>query len=94
MTPENIGNFLGKHQFDADKMIFTNMVDSLILDTFGGFINSCPDQELCAKIKEVLIPIQVGEKEATDIPLVTRAAMDEYCQTEEEAVMQAEIRMM
>ena len=33
MTPENIANFIGSHMFDAQKIILTDMVDRLILDT-------------------------------------------------------------
>lgn len=61
-TPENMANFLGSHFYDAEKMIITDMVDRLILDTYGGFINTCPDQKLCAEIIPYLAPIQMGEK--------------------------------
>lgn len=43
MTPENIANFIGSHMFDTQKIILTDMVDRLILDTVGGFINNCPN---------------------------------------------------
>lgn len=43
MTPENIANFLGTHQFDAGKIILTDMIDRPILNTIGGFIDQCPD---------------------------------------------------
>ena len=36
MTPENIANFIGAHQYDAEKIILTEMLDNLILDTAGG----------------------------------------------------------
>ena len=36
MTPENIANFIGAHQYDAEKIILTDMLDNLILDTAGG----------------------------------------------------------
>ena len=62
-TPENMANFLGSHFYDAEKMIITDMVDRLILDTYGGFINTCPDQKLCSEIIPYLAPIQMGEKE-------------------------------
>lgn len=94
MTPENIANFIGSHQFDAAKMILTDMLDRLILDTAGGFINNCPNQELCRQILPNLIVIQTGAVEATEFPLVTREVFDEYCQMEEEAVMEAEISML
>lgn len=43
MTPKNIGNFIGSHQWDTEKMILTDMLDQLILETTGGFIFDCPD---------------------------------------------------
>lgn len=49
MTPENIANFIGAHQYDAEKIILTDMLDNLILDTAGGFIMNCPDQILCGR---------------------------------------------
>lgn len=94
MTSENIANFIGKHPYDADKIILTDMFDSLILDTFGNFINNCPNQELLKEIKADLVPIQMGEREAEDFPMVKRDILNEYIQMEEEAVMQAEMEMM
>lgn len=94
MTPENIANFLGSHQFDAEKIVLTDMIDRLILDTTGGFINNCPNQELCKNIISLLAPIQIGEKEATEFPMVTRELYEQYTDMEEQAVMEAEIRML
>lgn len=94
MTPKNIANFLGSHQFDAKKIILTDMLDRLVLDTAGGFIDNCPNQELCKQIIPVLAPIQMGEKEAEEFPIVTRQLHDEYIDMEEQAVMEATIAMM
>jgi len=93
-TPENIANFLGSHLYDADKMIITDMVDRLILDTYGGFINTCPNQKLCAEIIPYLAPIQMGEKEAGEILMVTREESDMYFAAEDQAVTMAECQMM
>lgn len=41
-TPENLANFVGSHFMDARQMIVTDMLDRLILDTTGGFLNRCP----------------------------------------------------
>ena len=57
-TPENLANFLGSHYLDAEKMVITDIADRLILDTIGGYINNCPDQELCREIIPYLAPIQ------------------------------------
>ena len=93
-TPENMANFLGSHFYDAKKMIITDMVDRLILDTCRGFINTCPAQKLCAEIIPYLAPIQMGEKEAGEILMVTREESDMYFAAEEQAVTMAECQMM
>ena len=93
-TPENMANFLGSHFYDAKKMIITNMVDRLILVTCGGFINTCSDQKLCAEIIPYLAPIQMGEKEAGEILMITREESDMYFAAEDEAVTMAECQMM
>ena len=94
MVPEKIANFLGSHQSDAEKIILTDMLDRLILDTAGGFINNCPNQELCKNIILLLVPIQMREKEVAEFPIVTRELYDQYTAIEERAVMEAEIRML
>lgn len=93
-TPENMANFLGSHFYDAEKMIITDMVDRLILDTYGGFINTCPDQKLCAEIIPYLAPIQMGEKETGEILMVTKEESDMYFAAEDQAVTMAECQMM
>ena len=93
-TPENLANFLGSHYLDAEKMVITDIVDRLILDTVGGYINNCPDQELCREIIPYLAPIQRGEKNAGEILMVTRDEADAYFMAEDEAVTMAEYGMM
>ena len=48
MTAEKISNFIEKNAFTADKIVITDMCDSLICESvFGGFLMNCPDQDLC-----------------------------------------------
>lgn len=54
----------------------------------------CPDQNLCREINLRLAPIQIGETERKDIHVVTREEMEELWAAEEEAMMQAEFRML
>lgn len=91
-TPENIANFLGSHFYDSEKMIITDIADRLILDTFGGFINSCPDQALCRKIVPILAPIQQGE-EPGEIIGVSREVADQYFFEEDQKATMAEMMM-
>lgn len=94
MTPKNIANFLGAHQFDVQKIVLTDMLDRLILDTAGGFINNCPNQELCKQIIPALAPLQMGEADAEEFPIITRELYEKYVAMEEDAVMQAEISVL
>lgn len=93
-TPENMANFLGSHFYDAEKMVITDICDRLILDTYGGFINNCPDQKLCAEIIPLLAPIQMGEAEVGDILMVTRDESKAYFAAEDEMVTIAEGMML
>jgi hypothetical protein len=49
---------------------------------------------LCREIISDLAPIQQGEVEPKEFPVVTREEMEALWDMEEEAVMQAEIRML
>lgn len=81
MTPENVANFIGAHQHDADKIVLTDIMDNLIMDTTGGFILNCSDQNLCGRVLPLLVPIQIGRRRAKEIPLVNRAAFEAYAGT-------------
>ncbi len=93
MTSNNLANFIGAHQFDSEKMIFTDMLDRLILDTSGGFIMNCPNQELCKQIIPLLAPIQMGEAEPKEIQMITREQWDEYGRYEDETATALEYGM-
>ena len=92
-TPENMANFVGSHFIDAQKMVITDFVDRLILDTCGGFIDTCPDQKLCMEINSHLAPIQMGEKEAGEILQLDRDQADAYFAAEDRAAAMAEYGM-
>lgn len=93
MTPENIANFIGFHQWDTEKMILTDMLDRLLLETTGGFIFDCPDQNLCREIISFLAPIQMGEREAKPFPIISNDDYEEYCRLEDVEVTAAELGM-
>lgn len=95
MTAENIANFMGKNACTADKIIMTDMCDNLICESvFGGFLINCPDQNLCREIIPYLAPIQMGAVEPKEFPVASRDEIEALWATEEEAVMQAEFRML
>jgi len=93
-TPENLANFIGSHFHDANRMTITDIVDRLILTTFGGFIADCPDQNLCLEIIPHLAPIQMGEKEAGEVLAIERTIANEYFVEEERMATQAEYQSM
>ena len=78
MKPENIANFVGGHFLDASKIILTDQTDRLILDTYGGFINCCPDKRLRAEVVNLLAPIQMSGGDAEEFPMITRDEYEEY----------------
>ena len=95
MTAENIANFIGKNAYAGDKIIMTDMCDNLICESvFGGILMNCPDQDLCREIIPHLAPIQMGEAEPKEFPVASRDEMEALWASEEEAVMQAEFRML
>ena len=87
LTPENLANFIGARGYDAKKIVITDVLDRLIVNTCMGMLDICPDQKLCGRIIKYLAPIQLGEK-------VERNAADEYFAMEDEAVTMAECQML
>ena len=83
LTAENVANYLGTHMYDAKKIVITDIFDCLVLDTFGGFINRCPDQGFCREVVGYLAPIQMGEKEPSELLCVSRYEAEKYYQQEE-----------
>lgn len=79
LTPKNIANLIGHFAFNAEKIIITDYVDNLVCDTFGGFINQCPDKKMLLKITKWLNPILMGTSEAVKVQFVSSDLMDEYC---------------
>lgn len=70
-SPSNIASFIMLKKEHADKIILTDTLDRLILNTFGEFINRCPDQKLLREITKELVPIQMGDKKPDDIAIVS-----------------------
>ena len=93
-SPSNIANFIMLHKENTDKMILTDMADRLVLNTFGEFINRCPDQELLQEILKDLVPMQLGDKEPVNIPVASETEFQALLNEEERNVMEAELRML
>lgn len=92
-TPENMANFIGSRFYGTQKMVITDILDRLILDTCGGFIFTCPDQRLCMEINSHLAPIQMGEEKAGEILQLDRREADAYFAAEDRAAAMAEYGM-
>jgi len=70
-SPTNIASFIMLKKEHADKIVLTDTLDRLILNTFGEFINRCPDQKLLREITKELVPMQMGDKKPDDIAIVS-----------------------
>lgn len=93
-SPENIANFIMLHKEHADHMILTDLADRLILNTFGEFINRCPDQEFLQEVLKELVPMQIGEKEPTKITAASEDEFQKLLYEEDQRVTEAELRML
>lgn len=92
-TPENMANFIGSRFLGTQKIVITDILDRLILDTCGGFIDTCPDRKLCMETNSHLVPIQIGEREAGEVLQMERRQADAYFAAEDRAVCMAEYGM-
>ena len=92
-TPENLANFIGSHFTDAGKMVITDVMDRLIVDTVGGFLDTCPDQKLCRELIGRLAPIQMGEQEPGESLAVDREMSEEYFREEDQMITMMELSM-
>lgn len=70
-SPSSIASFIMLKKEHADKIVLTDTLDRLILNTFGEFINRCPDQKLLREITKELVPMQMGDKKPDDIAVVS-----------------------
>lgn len=70
-SPSSIASFIMLKKENADKLVLTDTLDRLILDTYGEFINRCPDQKLLQEITAKLVPLQFGDKKPDDIAIVS-----------------------
>lgn len=91
-SPSNIANFIMLHKENANEMILTDIADRLVLNTFGEFINCCPDQKLLQEILKDLVPMQKGKKEPVNIQIADEAEI-QFLWDQEGNVMEAELRM-
>lgn len=93
-SPANIANFIMWHWEGADRMVLTDQMDQLILNTFGQFINRCPDQAFLQEVLKELVPLQMGEKEPTEIMVANENEFQELLYKEEQKVIEVGLRML
>ena len=78
MTPENMGNFIGKHGANCHKIVMTDRLDMLILDTYCCLIDQCRDKQLLRDVMQHLMPIQFRQAEPKEFPMVAYETYDLY----------------
>ena len=84
MTPENMGNFIGKYGANCHKIVMTDRLDMLILDTYYCLIDQCRDKQLLRDVMQHLIPIQFRQAETKEFPMVSYETYDRYDKALEE----------
>lgn len=82
-SPSHIANFIMQHA-EAREIVLTDVMDNLILNTIGEFIDHCPDQSLLRQILPHLIPMQTGEKQPWEFPVATDAEAEAYFSMQDE----------
>lgn len=93
-SPANIANFIMLHRENTDKIVLTDQLDRLILNTFGEFINCCPDQAFLEEVKKELVPMQLGEKEPSEILSASEDEFTKLLYEEDRQITEAELRML
>ena len=91
LTPENIANFIGQRMGQDVEITMTDQLDLTVLTTFGGFIDKCPDRNLLQNVLQHLVPIQMGQTMAKEVPTVSMDTMELYSEMLEQA--QSEMKM-
>jgi hypothetical protein len=61
-TPRNIASFVTSNQ-DCPKIVITDMMDQLLVETSGGFLMQTRDNEYCQSILKELVPMQMDGAE-------------------------------
>ena len=84
MTPENVGNFIGKYGYNCNKIVMTDRMDMLILDTYCCLIDKCSDKQLLRDVMQHLMPIQFRQAEPKEFPMVSYETYDRYDKALEE----------
>lgn len=74
-SPENIASFLMRNQ-TADQITLTDTLDRLVLNSFGCFIDTCPDRELMGNVMEHLIPMQMGKTTPVAFETITNEELN------------------
>lgn len=93
-SPANIANFIMLHRENTDKIVLTDLADRLILNTFGEFINRCPDQAFLQEVLKELVPMQMGEKEPVELLSASEDEFQKLLAEEDRQVTEAEMRML
>lgn len=90
----NIANIIMLHQENTDHIIITDLADRFILDTFGEFINRCPDQTFLQEVLKELVPMQTGEKYPIEIEEASEKEYHKLLFEEDQRITEMEIRML
>lgn len=78
-TAENIASFIISNR-TAERIVITDALDRLVLDTYGELLDTCPDSNLRSTIMKHLLPMQMNKVAPLAIPYFTTVEMNQgYC---------------
>lgn len=75
--PEYLASFIMLHP-EANKIIITDTLDCLILNTIGTFVDRCTDQGLLQEILKTLLPMQLDSAQPLDFPYAELEEFNDY----------------
>jgi hypothetical protein len=75
------------------EITLTDQLDVTVLTTFGGFIDKCPDREMLQKVLQHLVPIQMGQTMAKEVPTASMDTMELYSEMLEQAQSEMKLEM-
>lgn len=79
---EYMASFIMMHS-GANRIIITDSMDCLILNTIGIYIDRCPDKDLLKAVLKTLIPMQLDSIQPMEFPCAEMSEFNEYCNTKD-----------
>ena len=94
LTPENLANFIGARGYDAKKIVITDVLDRLIVNTCMGMLDVCRTRNYVGELLSIWRRSSWERRRLEIFGGGTQCVADEYFAMEDEAVTMAECQML